>query len=145
MRRKAGPAPVSSLSIPQVHICPLDGDHQPGLDCLSDDQVIPLLLAMDPDTLLNCGRASKRLFALVCDRVVWRHLLRKTDEFSKEKLYELAVFGKKGSPEMMPEVVKEAARRILFRYNLPVLPPQDIQEEERAKLFKEFLVASRKT
>ena len=45
--------------------------------------------------MLNCGQASKRLFDLVCDRVVWRHLLKKVDEFSKEKQEELLVFGKR--------------------------------------------------
>ena len=47
-----------------------------GLDQLSDDQVLPLLLAMDADTLLNCGKASERLFNLICDRVVWRQELQ---------------------------------------------------------------------
>ena len=75
---------------------------------------------MDPDTILNCGRASPRLYSLVCSREVWRHLLTGV-EFTKERLEELVIFGKglfevkgieiKGSPEIMPEVVKEAARR----------------------------------
>ena len=56
-----------------------------GLDQLSDDQVLPLLLAMDPDTLLNCGKASERFFNLVCDREVWRELLKKTVEFTQER------------------------------------------------------------
>ena len=60
-----------------------------GLDHLSDDQVLPLLLAMDPDTMFNCGKASERLFNLVCDREVWRELLKKTVEFTKEKVEEL--------------------------------------------------------
>merc|ERR1719370_1662525 len=88
---------------------------QVGLDQLSDDQVLPLLLAMDPGTLLNCGKASERFFNLVCDREVWRELLKKTVEFTKEKVEELKEFkGSKGSPEVMPEVVMEAARRIPF-------------------------------
>ena len=88
---------------------------QVGLDQLSDDQVLPLLLAMDADTLLNCSKASKRLLTLVSDREVFRSLLKKTDEFTKEKLEELkALKGRKGAPEMMPEVVIEAARRIPF-------------------------------
>jgi len=90
---------------------------QLGLDHLSDDQVLPLLLAMDPDTLLNCGKASERLFNLVCDREVWRELLKKTEEFIEEKVEELKEFkGSKGSPEMMPELVKESARRIPYSH-----------------------------
>ena len=131
------------MKSPQGHICRLSGNHLPGVDCLSDDQVVPLLIAMDPDTLVNCGQASKRLFDLVCDRVVWRHLLKKTTEFSKEKLEELAVFGKKGSTEMMLEVVKEAARRIPFCQNLCVPPSKDIQEEERERFMQEFLMTYR--
>ena len=57
-----------------------------GLDQLSDDQVLPLLHAMDADTLLNCGKASERLFKLVCDREVWRHLLKKAGVFNKDML-----------------------------------------------------------
>ena len=39
------------------HLCqnPTD-DHLPGLNCLSDEQLLPILLHMDPDTLLNIGR-----------------------------------------------------------------------------------------
>ena len=81
-----------------------------GLDDLSDEQVLPLLLVMDPDTLLNFGKTSQRFFNLVCDREVWRQLLKKTAEFTEEKVEQLRAF--KGSVEMMPEVVKEAARRI---------------------------------
>ena len=41
----------------KVHLCqnPTD-DHLPGLNCLSDEQLLPILLHMDPDTLLNIGR-----------------------------------------------------------------------------------------
>jgi len=101
------------------------GAHRPGLDWLSNEQVIPLLLAMKPDTLLDCGRASLRMYRLVCDRQVWRSLLRDISEFSKEKVEELLVFAtkggpemtpemEKGNPEMLPEILKEAARRIKF-------------------------------
>ena len=94
-----------------------------GLDDLSDEQVLPLLLVMDPDTLLNFGKTSQRFFNLVCDREVWRQLLKKTAEFTKEKVEQLKAFkGSKGSEEMMPEMVKEAARRIPFSLKpMPVL------------------------
>ena len=94
-----------------------------GLAHLSDEQVVPLLLAMDPDTLLNFGKISERFFNLVCDREVWRQLLEKTAEFTKEKVEQLKAFkGSKGSEEMMPEMVKEAARRIPFSLKpIPVL------------------------
>ena len=94
-----------------------------GLAHLSDEQVVPLLLAMDPDTLLNFGKISERFFNLVCDREAWRQLLKKTAEFTKEKVEQLKAFkGSKGSEEMMPEMVKEAARRIPFSLKpMPVL------------------------
>ena len=107
----------------QAHICPLPGDHQPGLDCLSDEQVLPLLLAMDPDTLLNCGRTSPRLYRLVCDQEIWRHLLRGV-EFTEERLEELRLFGQglfriERTPQMMPEILKEAAKRLSRYTNVP--------------------------
>ena len=80
---------------------------------------------MDSDTLLDCGRASLRLYRLVSHRQVWRSLLRNISEFSEEKVEKLVVFVKKGGPDMRPEtvkgspkmlqeVLKEAARRIKF-------------------------------
>ena len=91
------------------------------LDRLSNEQIIPILLALDPESLLNCGRASPRLYRLVCDREVWKHLLKGID-FTEEQLEELTVFGLglfeiDGRPEMMPEVVKEAARRFALDLN----------------------------
>ena len=47
-----------------------------GLECLSDGQILPILFAMDPETLLSCGRANRRLNRLVCDQQVWKHLLK---------------------------------------------------------------------
>ena len=49
---------------------------------------------------------------MVCDQEVWRQLLKKTAEFTKETVEQLKAF--KESEEMMPEMVKEAARRIPF-------------------------------
>ena len=55
------------INICQAHFCRLAGDHVPGLECLSDGQLLPILLAIvDPDTLLSCGRANRRLHRLVC-------------------------------------------------------------------------------
>ena len=81
---------------------------------------MPILLAMDPDTILNCGRASPRLYSLVCSREVWRHLLTGV-EFTKERLEELLIFGKglfevkgieiKGSSEMMPSEMYDVAQK----------------------------------
>ena len=78
---------------------------------------------MDPDTLLNCGRASPRLYRLVCDQEVWRHLLRGVD-FTEERLEELRLFGLglfgiDRTLEMMPEVVKEAAQRFALPSPIP--------------------------
>ena len=100
------------------HICPLPGDHLPGLDCLPDEQVLPLLMAMDSDTLLQVGKMSARLYCLVLDRHVWRHLLKGV-ELDKEQVEVLAVFGRglfgiQGSPEMMSDILKEAAERFTF-------------------------------
>ena len=128
---------------PQAHVCTLFGAHQPGLDCLSNEQVVPLLLAMDPDTLLECGRASLRLYRLVCHRQVWRSLLKDISEFSKEKVEDLLVFATKGgpdmtpemtkgSPEMLPEILKEAARRIKFCDRRPGSEPPS-QQGQRAE------------
>ena len=104
-----------------------------GLNHLSDEQVLPLLLVMDPDTLLNFGKTSERFFNLVCDREVWRHLLKKTAVFTKEKVEQLKAFmGSKGSKEMMPEMVEEAACRIPFSLKpMPVLEFGEFREDER--------------
>jgi len=96
----------------QVHTCRLSGEHRPGLNCLSDDQLLPILLHMDPGTLLNIGRTSKRLHRLVCDRVVWFQLLQGIDNFSKKSVEELGRFASIGSPEMKAEVVKAAAGKM---------------------------------
>ena len=42
----------------RLTFAPLLNDHTPGLDCLSYGQVLPLLLSMDHNTLLSCGRTS---------------------------------------------------------------------------------------
>ena len=76
----------------QGHICPLPGDHLPGLHCLSDEQIIPILLACDPESLLNCGRTSAHLYRLVCDREVWKHLV-KGITFTEDQMEELKLFG----------------------------------------------------
>ena len=79
-------------------------------------------------------------------QLCWRHLLKKTEEFTKEKLVELKAFqGSKGSPEMMPEVVREASRRILFSPlplsgpSLPLLPPLPEEGEDRDRILQEFV------
>jgi len=97
----------------QGHVCGLPGDHLAGLNCLSDEQILPILLYMDADSLLNSGRSSDRLHRLVCDRKVWFHLLKQTAEFSKEKLEELVDFvPEKRRPELMPEVLRAAASKL---------------------------------
>ena len=109
----------------QDDICPLTGDHLQGIDCLADEQVLMVMVTMDPQTLLNCGRASPRLYRLLCDRVVWRHLLKGVD-FTKEMMEKLRVlgqeglFGFSGSPEMMAEVVREAAQRFPVLGNIKI-------------------------
>ena len=75
---------------------------------------------MDPDTLLNCGRANRRLHRLVCDIEVWRSLLKGIGSFTKERLEELVKFGLRDeqSLEMRTEVVKEVASR--FKLHLGI-------------------------
>ena len=48
----------------------------------------------------------------MCDREVWVWLLQGIDNFSKEKVEELARFGSNGSPEMRAEVLKAALRNM---------------------------------
>ena len=55
-------------------------------------QVLPIPLKLDPDDLLDCGRASPRLFRLVSDWQVWAHLLRRVVQFSENKLDQLLKF-----------------------------------------------------
>merc|ERR1712013_12585 len=95
------------------------GNYAVGLEHLPDGQVLPILLKLDPDSLLNCGRASSRLYRLVSDWEVWAHLLNKVTEFSDERLEQLVQFKREGSsrfgivckPEMMMAVAKEVASR----------------------------------
>ena len=56
----------------------------------------------------------------------------KTAELTEEKVEQLRAFkGSKGSVEMMPEVVKEAARRIPFSFKpMPVLEFGVLEEED---------------
>ena len=101
------------------HICPLPGNHQASLDCLSDEQILPILLAMDSETLLALGRMSSRFYMLVCDRQVWGYLLYNVDEFTKEKVEELVVFGDgifgmEGRPGMISEILKEAVGKFIY-------------------------------
>ena len=121
------------LNLFQHHMCSLPGDHLAGLDCLSDELVLPLLLAMDSESLLKVGRTSQRLFSLVCDRQVWRHLLKGLD-FTEEQMLEQVLtllrlpkmmdseaktkgifeFWSNENPEMMSEILKEMATRSIY-------------------------------
>ena len=111
-------------------------------DLLSAEQATTLLLSMDADTLLECGRfllspsslkyilqhnldhflsvsrTSSQLYRLVCQPKVWKFLLRGTPYFTVEKLTELVEFCTPGIPEMRSEVLREAARRKFSRNNL---------------------------
>ena len=99
----------------QTHKCHrVDGDHRPGFDCLDDLQVINLMLYLDVDSLINLGKASERLYHLVCDKKVWRSLLKRVEDFTTERVQQLTVFLEKSSSsqEMRQEVLREAARRL---------------------------------
>ena len=76
------------------------------MDCLSDGQILPILFALDPDSLLSCGRANRRLNRLVCDQQVWKHLLKGIDVFADvrkdsdgEMVYVQYVYKEDRSPE----------------------------------------------
>ena len=100
---------------------------------------------MDSDTLLNCGRASERLFKLMSDRQVWRQLLKKIPEFSKSKVQELKGLqspqGSKVSLEMVQEVAMEVARRIQFSEDLSLSTCDlgELEGEERAKAIQDMV------
>ena len=52
------------------------------------------------------------MLRLVCDRVVWLHLLKQTTDFSKETLEGLFDFVPENRRSvLMPEVLRAAARR----------------------------------
>ena len=106
------------MNMCQAHSCRLTGDHMAGLECLSDSQILPILFAMDPDTLLSFGGANRRLHRLVCDIRVWRHLLKEVESFTSGKLKELVELGRAlGSLEMrVAEVVKEVASRFKISF-----------------------------
>ena len=105
------------MNMCQAHICRLTGDHLPGLECLSDGQILPIFFSMDPDTLLSFGRANRRLHRLVSDMQVWRHLLKETERFTHGRLMELTgvvkEFGRTviSSEMMLAEVAKEVGSR----------------------------------
>ena len=82
------------------------------------DQVLPILLNLDPDDLLNLGRTSPRLYRLVSDWEVWTHLLKRVARFSNERVEQLINFREESTrfgivprPKMIMEVVKEVAFR----------------------------------
>ena len=86
--------------------------------CIFYDQVLPILLSLDPDDLLNIGRASPRLYRLVSDWEVWTHLLKRVTRFSNERVEQLINFREESSgfgivprPKMILEMVKEVAFR----------------------------------
>ena len=99
----------------QTHKCHrVDGDHRPGFDCLDDLQVINLMLYLDVDSLINLGKASERLYHLVCDKKVWRSLLKKVEEFTEDRVRELSVFAENSdsSQDLRQEVLREVADRL---------------------------------
>ena len=80
--------------------------------------MLPILLNLDPDDLLNLGRASPRLYRLVSDWEVWAKLLKRVTQLSNERVEQLINFREESSrfgivprPKMILEVVKEVAFR----------------------------------
>ena len=109
----------------QAHKCHrVAGEHRPGFSCLDDYQVIHLMLFLDPNSLLNLGRASDRLYHLVCDKKVWRSLLKKVEEFTEDRVRELSVFAENSdsSQDLRQEVLREVADRLKKELLLPDNP-----------------------
>ena len=99
----------------QAHKCHrVAGEHRPGFACLEDNLVIHLMIYLDPNSLLNLGRASDRLNHLVCDKKVWRSLLKKVEEFTEDRVRELSVFAENSdsSQDLRQEVLREVADRL---------------------------------
>ena len=99
----------------QAHRCHrVAGEHRPGFACLEDNLVIHLMIHLDPNSLLNLGRASDRLYHLVCDKKVWRSLLKKVEEFTEDRVRELSVFAENSdsSQDLRQEVLREVADRL---------------------------------
>ena len=109
----------------QAHKCHrVAGEHRPGFACLDDYQVIHLMIYLDPNSLLNLGRASDRLYHLVCDKKVWRSLLKKVEEFTEDRVRELSVFAENSdsSQDLRQEVLRQVADRLKEELLLPDNP-----------------------
>ena len=78
----------------------------------------PKRISLRGDNILEHPRTYSQLYRLVCQRDVWKFLLRKTPNFTVEKLRELVEFCTPAIPEMRSEVLKEAARRKFSGNNL---------------------------
>ena len=90
--------------------------------------MLPILLLLDPDSLLALGKCSRRLFRLVCDQEVWSHLVRshlalleppgapdrRIPEFHLERLKDLGEFAAKSATrqDMTAEVLKQRASQL---------------------------------
>ena len=79
--------------------------------------MLPIFLLLDPDSLLAVGGCSTRLFRLVCDKEVWRHLIRRIPEFNLERLKDLGDFGARSDTrqDMIAEVLKKRASQLANR------------------------------
>ena len=85
---------------------------------------------MEPETLLNCGKANRRLHRLVGDKQVWKSLLKGVEDFTEEGLEGLVKFvGAKGSSEMKTEAkegshcsnLQESLFSIFFCFEISLL------------------------
>ena len=76
--------------------------------------MLPILLLLDPNSLLALGKCSKRLHRLVCDHEVWRHLVRRILEFNLEMLKDLGDFAAESDTrqDMTAEVLKQKASHL---------------------------------
>ena len=76
--------------------------------------MLPILLLLDPNSLLALGKCSKRLYRLVCDHEVWGHLVGRILEFNPETLKDLGDFAAKSDTrqDMTAEVLKQRASQL---------------------------------
>ena len=63
------------------------------------------------------GKCSSRLFCLVCDREVWRHLIRSVPEFNLERMKDLGDFAARSDTrqDMTAEVLNKRASQLADR------------------------------
>ena len=102
--------------------------------------MLPILLLLDPDSLLALGKCSKRLFRLVCDQEVWRRLVGGIPEFNLERLKVLGEFAAKSDTrqDMIAEVLKRRASELANQVCTEGITPLSCQVYQVTLRIKNF-------